>query len=315
MLACSSLVASRTDHFTPLRPREWSRVAERAEAARIDIGDLSGLTQEDLVARLRIEPDLAAKLVGSFARHGQLTLELERLNRMGIWAMTTQDEHYPAVLRERLAASAPPVLFGLGEPSLLDMDALAIVGSRDADETVMHSAADAGRLVAKQGWAVVSGAARGVDQASMRAAYDAGGTVVGIPADGLERHVRDGSVREAVASKQAVYVSPYRPDARFTIGSAMGRNKLIYCLATMSLVVHSTDEGGGTWAGAVEALRRDWVDVLVLRDGDDTGNAHLADQGAIVVEMNDLESLDAVQPTVQRANSENPGSGQLELEI
>jgi len=35
----------------------------------------------------------------------------------------------------------------------------------------------------------------------------------------------------------------------------MGRNKLIYAMSTATLVVECEEGSGGTWAGAVEALR------------------------------------------------------------
>ena len=40
-----------------------------------------------------------------------------------------------------------------------------------------------------------------------------------------------GWCREALRDRRLALVSPYGPDARFTVGGAMGRNRLIYCLA------------------------------------------------------------------------------------
>jgi predicted Rossmann fold nucleotide-binding protein DprA/Smf involved in DNA uptake len=50
-------------------------------------------------------------------------------------------------------------------------------------------------------------------------------------------------------------VTPFSPNAGFSIGAAMGRNRLIYCLADYAIVVASDAESGGTWAGATEALK------------------------------------------------------------
>lgn len=126
----------------------------------------------------------------------------------------------------------------------------------------------------------MSGAARGVDVTAIRGAFEAGGVVVGIPADGLEHRLRDASIRMAVTEGQAVLVSPYRPDAPFSVGSAMGRNKLIYAMSTVAVVVSSSSGSGGTWAGAIEALKFRWVPVYV-RDstGVRNGNAELIARG------------------------------------
>ncbi len=52
-------------------------------------------------------------------------------------------------------------------------------------------------------------------------------------------------------------ISPYSPEAPFhSVGNAMARNKLIYCMADQALVVHSRREGG-TWNGALENLEKE----------------------------------------------------------
>jgi predicted Rossmann fold nucleotide-binding protein DprA/Smf involved in DNA uptake len=47
----------------------------------------------------------------------------------------------------------------------------------------------------------------------------------------------------------------------------MGRNKLLYGLSDAALVVASSAETGGTWAGAVEALQLGRVKVYVKATG------------------------------------------------
>jgi predicted Rossmann fold nucleotide-binding protein DprA/Smf involved in DNA uptake len=102
---------------------------------------------------------------------------------------------------------------------------------------------------------VVSGAARGVDQDAMNAAFEVGGQVVGVLADSLERAVSRPGIRRGVADGHTCLVTPYTPAAAFSVGNAMGRNKIIYGLARCTIVVATDHESGGTWAGAVETLK------------------------------------------------------------
>ena len=51
-----------------------------------------------------------------------------------------------------------------------------------------------------------------------------------------------------------VLACPYDPAARFQVGQAMQRNKLIYALSDAALVVNSDYGKGGTWTGATEQL-------------------------------------------------------------
>jgi predicted Rossmann fold nucleotide-binding protein DprA/Smf involved in DNA uptake len=62
----------------------------------------------------------------------------------------------------------------------------------------------------------------------------------------------------------------------------MGRNRLIYTLAGYAIVVASDAETGGTWAGATETLKNNWVPVFVLEHEQmPEGNKLLLQRGAL----------------------------------
>ena len=90
---------------------------------------------------------------------------------------------------------------------------------------------------------------------------------------------------------QLVLLTPYAPTAGFSVGAAMGRNKVIYGLAEFAVVVSSDFQTGGTWAGAVEALKAGWCPVFA-RDGADVpkGNRELLKLGAAPLGGTDLEN-------------------------
>jgi predicted Rossmann fold nucleotide-binding protein DprA/Smf involved in DNA uptake len=92
----------------------------------------------------------------------------------------------------------------------------------------------------------------------MQAALEADGIAFGALADSLERTARQADVREFVSDGKLILLTPYAPTAGFSVGAAMGRNKLIYGLGEFAIVVSSDHETGGTWAGAVEALKANW---------------------------------------------------------
>jgi predicted Rossmann fold nucleotide-binding protein DprA/Smf involved in DNA uptake len=119
----------------------------------------------------------------------------------------------------------------------------------------------------------------------MTAAYEAGGQVVGYLADSLERRVRDPNTRRALADGSTCLATPYKPSAGFSVASAMGRNKLVYASARVTFVVASDLEKGGTWEGAVEALRNGFGSVAVwMGEGGGPGNARLAELGATSID-------------------------------
>jgi predicted Rossmann fold nucleotide-binding protein DprA/Smf involved in DNA uptake len=99
-------------------------------------------------------------------------------------------------------------------------------------------------------------------------------------------------VREQLLDNQLALVTPYAPTAGFSVGAAMGRNKVIYGLADFAVVVSSDHQTGGTWSGAVEALKANWCRVFV-RDGDDVpkGNRELLKLGGSVLSADELASI------------------------
>jgi len=115
--------------------------------------------------------------------------------------------------------------------------------------------------------AVISGGARGVDRAAMNGALESGGVVAGVLAGDLERAVVHREHRDLLVDGRLVLVSPYDPSARFNVGHAMQRNKTIYALADAALIVDATVDSGGTWAGAVEQLRKYPTPVYVRSTG------------------------------------------------
>ena len=182
-----------------------------------------------------------------------LSQAIESWRKRAIWVVSHMDEAYPQRLRDRLE-KAPAVLYGCGDHTLLNAGGLAVVGSRHVDEDILEYANQIGNLAASAGRTIVSGGARGVDQAAMNGALEAGGKSVGVLAHGLKGAATNRSHRDPILNEQLVLISPYDPSSGFNVGHAMQRNKLIYALADAALVVNAEKNKGGTWNGAIEQL-------------------------------------------------------------
>ena len=281
ILLCSS-VGAPSGSVRPFGPVEWTKLADaiRRQSFR-GPRDLIGLQPDEIDRSIDVGAAESARIADLLGRSGQLAFELDRLQSRGVWVVTTADDGYPTRLRERLGSAAPPVLFGSGPPSLLAAGGVAIVGSREVDEAATTFTMRLASAVVAGGASVVSGGARGIDVTSMRTALDVGGSVIGVLPEGVERRLREATTRAAIARGQAVLVSPYHPSAGFSVGAAMGRNKLIYAISDVAVVVSSADGSGGTWTGAVEALKGGWVPVFARDDAHaPAGNRSLVALGA-----------------------------------
>ena len=255
-------------------------------------GELLGRSVEDLT-NFGIDGVMAERVVRLLDRSVALAFELDRYEQAGIRTVTVHDDGYPTRLRERLGTKAPALLHVAGAIELLAEPGVGIVGSRRVSEEGATIAADSAKRATTCGFPVVSGGARGVDQLAMNATYQAGGRVIGVLANSLARTVADPETRRAILEATAVLATPYGPEAPFNVGTAMGRNKLIYALSTVTLVVASDEDSGGTWSGAIEALRGGFGRVAVWRgSGEGPGNAPLVRRGGVpVASIDQLEQL------------------------
>ncbi|GBC61435.1 DNA-processing protein DprA [Desulfonema ishimotonii] len=213
----------------------------------------------------------------------QLGFAVEEWQRNGIWIISRSDKDYPTRYKKHLKDKAPPLLFGVGNRSLLKGGGIAIVGSRNLDADGQTFTRQTAELCAYNRMPVVSGGARGVDQIAMTAALEAGGITIGVLAENLLKKSLERNARNAIAGGNMILVSPYHPNARFTVGTAMGRNKLIYALADYGLVVNAEHKKGGTWAGATEELKRENALAVFIRSGANVppGNKKLLDLGGL----------------------------------
>jgi DNA processing protein len=296
MALCSAFAlpeGAAADGIAPFTLSEWNKLARQIHDSTLrQPAALQGRTAADLARELAIPPDDAERIVRLLDRSGRLALELEALFSRGLWAVTRADEQYPAKLRDTLKHQAPTVLFGAGSLQLLQRGGIAVIGSRNIDEAGTAFAQEVGRRTAAARLPVVSGGARGTDRLAMGAALDAGGVAFGVLADSLDRTVRQPDLRLLQLDGQLVLLTPYAPTAGFSVGAAMGRNKVIYGLADFAVVVSSDFQTGGTWAGAVEALKAGWCPVFV-RDGAEVpkGNRELIKQGAAALPESEFASI------------------------
>lgn len=267
----------------PLSPKEWNSLALKIAQSPLERpAALLGLDAPALADALDVAQSFADRLHRLLSRAAALAIELERLSSLGIWAITRADDGYPTRLKLVLGSKAPPCLFGAGDPDILNRDALAIVGSRDLDESASEFAHEVGRRCVSAGLAVVSGGAKGADRFGMAGALDAGGCAIGVLADSLERTIAAREVRQWIMAEQLTLVTQFHPKAGFTVGAAMQRNKVVYGLARYALVVASDKESGGTWTGAAENLKAGWVPLFVRTGANvPAGNHALLKRGAI----------------------------------
>ena len=273
LLLTAPLLAGRSRaSVTPLPLGDYNNLVRHlrdTEMQPADLLDSDGLRELDSswsgLRTKRTLEDVRQLLERGFL----LAQALERWSARAIWVVTRPDDGYPNRLRKKMRGKAPPVLYGCGDRDALDGGGLAVVGSRKVNEELIEYTERVGQLAAEAEVQIVSGGARGVDQAAMRGSLAAGGHAIGVLGNNLERAALNRGNREPLMDGRLVLVSSFDPAVRFRGWQAMERNKQIYALADAALVVNSDLGHGGTWAGATEQLEKlRYVPVYVRSNGE-----------------------------------------------
>lgn len=159
-------------------------------------------------------------------------------------ALLTRDgEDFPALLHE--SPSAPAALFVAGDAGLLLQPQVAIVGSRNASQGGLATAASFARALAAAGFVVTSGLAEGIDGAAHAAALDAGGGTIAVLGTGpdLVYPPRHRELAARIAAHGAL-VGEFPPGTPAHPTHFPRRNRVIAGLALGTLVVEASLRSG-----------------------------------------------------------------------
>lgn len=303
LLLCGELGQRGGDGPKPLGLRQYNTLATWLKTESLRPGDLltpEGRTSLGGLQTAEVNLDRVAPLL---ERGAALALIVERWERSGLWVVSRSEACYPERLKRYLGQSAPPLLYGVGSQGLLNRGGLTVVGSRDRSEEDGEFARRVGEHCAKEGIALISGAAKGIDRDAMSGALEVGGWALGVLAEGLAKTATSGQYRAGLVSDHLTLVSPYDPDSRWFAYAAMERNKLLYGLSDAALVVASSADSGGTWAGATKALQHGRVKVFVKSTGVlAPGNPKLVRMGGIPFPDEPWENLQALFTAPEEKN-------------
>ena len=231
--------------LTGVRPRVKQELIGRYGGARelffSPVDELKGdglLTEEEREALSARRLDAALNII-------------ERCEQEGIGILTIQDAAYP----RRLAAiyDPPLVLYVRGRlPSIDDLAAVAVVGTRRATPYGLKMATRMGYELTRCGALVVSGLTGGVDAAAAEGALMAGGSCVGVLGSAIDDRRWGGSLARDVETVGAI-VSEYPPGTPGNAAFFRARNRVTSGL-TVACVVAEAPAKSGALLFADEAL-------------------------------------------------------------
>lgn len=197
-------------------------------------------------AQLIEVPLVGDKLAQSFAasfRTVDVKKELDRLEKHGVSPVLKSDPRYPP--RLTTIDDAPSLVYLRGEPIPADANAIAIVGSRSCSSYGKRITERIAGDLARAGWTIVSGLARGIDGVAHRSALDAGGRTIAVLAGGLSKIYppEHADLADAVA-KQGYLITETPMTVAPQPGMFPARNRIISALARGVVVVEANIKSG-----------------------------------------------------------------------
>lgn len=226
---------------------------------------------------------------------------LEAAEAAGIVAVAWRDSRYPA--RLTVLEDPPAVVWVRGRVDSLARASVAIVGSRAASHYALAVAERLASDVSRQGVAVVSGLARGVDAAAHRGALAGRGSTVAVLGAGVDiSYPADHAALAASIAEKGALVSELAPGTPPLPHHFPRRNRLISGLALGVVVVEAAARSGSliTAGCAAEQGREVMAVPGNILSGRSRGAHALIRDGAKIVETADdiLEEL-RLTPTVR----------------
>ncbi|HEY0940717.1 MAG TPA: DNA-processing protein DprA [Steroidobacter sp.] len=150
---------------------------------------------------------------------------------------------YPALLAE--LPDAPAALLVRGDPKVLCLPQLAIVGSRNPTNAGRENACQFAAHLVHSGLAVTSGLAIGIDTAAHRGALDNGGRTIAVCGTGLDIDYPHANARlSAEIASSGALVSEFPLGTQATRSNFPRRNRIISGLSLGTLVVEAAVRSG-----------------------------------------------------------------------
>jgi DNA processing protein len=189
-----------------------------------------------------VGPVISATIL-NWREHFDLAREEERMAKAGSDFLTTRHAAYPALLKE---ISDPPI--GLYRKGRFDFSqpGIAIVGSR---RTTLYGQATAKKLgaeLARMGFCVVSGLARGIDTAAHEGALSVGGKTAAVLGNGIDLIYPPENLElyRRIEAEGGAIVSEFPFGRRADKQSFAMRNRIVAGMSAAVVVVESDVSGG-----------------------------------------------------------------------
>jgi len=240
-------------------------------------------SEADFIQICNVSPAQASKLVAGLSKSDRVERELLLAQKNSLRILTLFDSEYPDLLRQIYLP--PPVLYIQG--SVEETQALAVVGSRQANLYAKTATQMLVPALVETGWAIVSGGALGADTFAHQATLAAGGITYAVLGSGLLHRYpyENNKLFDSICASGGALVSSFALEQGPLPGNFPARNRIIAGLSRGCLVVQAAEKSGAaiTARYALEQGKEVFVVPGRIDDPVHAGGHRLIQQGAKLI--------------------------------
>jgi DNA processing protein len=255
-------------------------------------------------AALAAVPDLARRGGGkapTLATRADAEREIARVEKFGARFLMVGQGLYPRLLAE--LEDAPPLIIAKGDLNLLDKQAVAIVGARNASAAACRFARGLAHDLGGNDLVVVSGLARGIDSAAHDGAFETG--TIGVIAGGIDVfYPPENEERQKAIYERGLVLAEMPPGTEPRARHFPYRNRIIAGMSSGTVVVEAAPRSGSliTARLAAEAGREVMAVPGSPLDPRAQGCNQLIRDGATLVQ-NAADVVEVIRPFENRVRS------------
>jgi DNA processing protein len=227
--------------------------------------------------------------------------EIRQVEKLGAKFVAIGEGLYPRLLTE--LDDAPPLLIAKGNLNLLEGQAVAIVGARNASAAACRFARGLAHELGQRDLVVVSGLARGIDSAAHDGALETG--TIGVIAGGIDVfYPPENEERQKALFERGLVIAEMPPGTEPRARHFPYRNRIIAGMSSGTVVVEAAPRSGSliTARLAAEAGREVMAVPGSPLDPRAQGCNQLIRDGATLVQ-NAADVMEAVRPFASRVHA------------
>jgi len=257
---------------------------------------------------------ISKKIINGITNHkafqDKAKKELDLIFKKNIKIITMTDSSYPVLLKQII--DPPPFLTYLGK---LDNSSpcISVIGSRTATSYGLSTSENLSYNLAKKGFQIVSGLARGIDAMAHKGALKAGGKTIAVMGSGLNKiYPRENTRLFKTIAQEGTVFSEFKVNTDPFPSNFPIRNRIIAGLSCGSIVVEAAKRSGSliTARLATEYNREVFAVPGSIKSKKSEGTHSLLKQGARLVE-NEMDIIDELHHFV---HEKKENSRQVSLE-